>query len=224
MTPPFDPVRLPDGTALGARDQGCGLRLIAAVPDSAAALCIFDPQYRGVLDKMAYGNEGGRQKGRGTLVQMDDATIATFIAEIAWTLGPGGHLLLWTDKFHLCQGVAPWLAGASLSVVDLIVRDKTRIGMVCRSRRRSEHLTILQKAPLRAKGVWHDHAIPDVRAEKTGQGHPHRRPLELQRRLVEAATTPGDLVLDPAAGGFSMPEAVEACAEPRVFLGTDLPA
>nr|WP_280523639.1 hypothetical protein [Helicobacter muridarum] len=25
-------------------------------------LCFFDPQYRGVLDKMKYGNEGERQK------------------------------------------------------------------------------------------------------------------------------------------------------------------
>lgn len=35
---------------------------------------------------------------------------------------------------------------------------------------------------------------------------------------------PGDLVIDPAAGGFSTLEAALACAEPRAFLGTDLPA
>jgi len=194
------------------------------VPDDAAALCIFDPQYYGALDKMAYGNEGARQKGRVALVQMDDATIAAFVAEIARTLRPSGHLLLWTDKFHLCQGVAPWLAGTSLSVVDLIVWDKTRIGMGYRSRRRSEYLTVLQKAPLRAKGVWHGRAIRAVWAKKARPGHPHRKPAGLQRRLGEAVTASDDLVLDPAAGGFSTLGAVEACAEPRVFLGTDLPA
>ena len=30
----------------------------------------FDPQHRGVLDKLAYGNEGARQKGRVGLPAM----------------------------------------------------------------------------------------------------------------------------------------------------------
>ena len=42
----------------------CGLELLKQIEDSSIALCFFDPQYRGVLDKMKYGNEGERQKGR----------------------------------------------------------------------------------------------------------------------------------------------------------------
>jgi site-specific DNA-methyltransferase (adenine-specific) len=224
MVPPFDPARLPDGAVFGARNHGCGLRLLAAVPDGAAALCFFDPQYRGVLDRMSYGNEGARQKGRVALVQMDNATITAFVAEIARTLRPSGHLMLWIDKFHLCQGVSGWLGSTGLSVVDLIVWDKIRIGMGYRSRRCSEYLTVLQKAPLRAKGVWRDRAIPDIWVEKAGASHPHCKPVGLQRRLIEATTSPGDLILDPAAGGFSVLEAVEGCADPRVFLGTNLSA
>jgi site-specific DNA-methyltransferase (adenine-specific) len=174
---------------------------------------------------MSYGNEGARQKGRVALAQMHEATIAGFVAEISRTLCPGGHFMLWTDKFHLCQGVGGWLGGTGLSVVDLIVWDKTRIGMGYRSRRRSESLTALQKAPLRAKGVWRDRAIPDVWAETAGAGHPHRKPVGPQRPLIEATTSPDDLVLDPAAGGFSIIlDAVEGCAAPRVFLGTNLSA
>lgn len=203
MTPPFDPARLPDG---------------------AASLCVFDPQYHGVLDKMAYGKEGARQKDRVALAQMDNATIAAFVAENTRTLRPSGHLLLWTDKFQLCQDVAPWLAGTSLSEVVLIVWEKTCIVMGDRSRRRSKYLTFLQKVPLRAKRAWRDRAIPDVWADKVGAGHPHRKPVEIQRHLVEAVIVPGDLVLDPVAGGFSMLEAVKGYAELRVFLGKDLPA
>jgi len=176
-----------------------------------------------VHNKIAHDNKDARQKGHGTLVQIDDATIASFIAEIARTLRPSGHLLLWTNKFHPFQGVASWLANTPLSAVNLIMWDKTRVRMVYHSHQRSEYLTILQKAPLRTKGVWHDHAIFGIWSEKPGPGHPHHRPLELQRRLIEAVTTPGDLVFDHTADGFSTPEAVEACAEPRVFLGADLP-
>jgi site-specific DNA-methyltransferase (adenine-specific) len=66
-------------------------------------VCIFDPQYRGVLDKQKYGNEGSRQKGRAALSQMNESDIRTFILEIDRALMPSGHLLLWIDKFHLCM-------------------------------------------------------------------------------------------------------------------------
>lgn len=224
MQPPFDPTHLPDGVAFNTPNRGCGLPLLRAVPDNVAALCIFDPQYRGLLDKMSYGNEGARQKGRAALVQMDETTIAAFITEIARILRPSGHLLLWTDKFHLCQGVSPWFAGTALSIVDLVVWDKKRIGMGYRTRRRSEYLLVLQKTPLRAKGIWHDRTIPDVWAEPIPKGHPHAKPVELQRRLIEALTAPGELVIDPAAGGFSTLKAIQSCTAPRIFLGTDLPA
>jgi site-specific DNA-methyltransferase (adenine-specific) len=92
---------------------------------------------------------------------------------------PSGHLLLWTDKFHLCTGITPWLTSTELNTVDLIVWNKGRIGMGYRTRRTSEYCLVLQKAPLRAKGVWLVHDIPDVWDEKlqtkfTHGKHPHK--------------------------------------------------
>ncbi|HKG70020.1 MAG TPA: hypothetical protein VKA92_14200, partial [Segetibacter sp.] len=68
--------------------------------------CFFDPQYRGVMDKMKYGNEGERQKGRAELEQMSEETIKLFIKEIDRVLIPDGHLFLWVDKFHFCEGTS----------------------------------------------------------------------------------------------------------------------
>ncbi|STQ85933.1 adenine-specific DNA methylase [Helicobacter muridarum] len=39
-----------------------GLELMQSLESQSVDLCFFDPQYRGVLDKMKYGNEGERQK------------------------------------------------------------------------------------------------------------------------------------------------------------------
>ncbi|WP_342352669.1 hypothetical protein [Helicobacter muridarum] len=47
----------------------CGLTLMQSLESQSVDLCFFDPQYRGVLDKMKYGNEGERQKGRAALHQ-----------------------------------------------------------------------------------------------------------------------------------------------------------
>jgi site-specific DNA-methyltransferase (adenine-specific) len=204
-----------------ARNVMDGLDLLAFLDDGSVATVFFDPQYRGVLDKLSYGNEGARQKGRVTLSQMGEEVIKRFLIELDRCIRPSGHLFLWVDAFHLCEGVRPWLVGTSLAVVDLITWDKGRIGMGYRSRRKSEHLVVLQKAPKRAKGAWTRHDIPDVWLERVGKGHVHAKPVELQKALIEATTRPGDIVVDPTAGGFSV---LEACRRVggRTFFGSDL--
>lgn len=203
------------------KNMADGLNLMACINEKSIATAFFDPQYRGVLDKLKYGNEGkARGKARCSLQQMDEETIIKFIREIDRTLKDSGHLFLWIDKFHLCQGVLSWIADTNLNLVDMIVWDKGKIGMGYRTRRRSEYLIVLQKSPVKAKTCWTDHAIPDVWEEGAVKTHPHSKPVELQRRLIAATTKEGDVVLDPAAGGFSVLEACKMAG--RDFVGGDI--
>ena len=102
-----------------------GLCLLDSINDCCIKTAFFDPQYRGILDKLKYGNEGqARGKARSSLSQMDEKTIIRFIEEIDRVLMPSGHLFLWVDKFHLCQGVLSWFENTSLNLVDMIVWDK----------------------------------------------------------------------------------------------------
>jgi site-specific DNA-methyltransferase (adenine-specific) len=214
------PVAVPDGFHLDGQNEADGLLLLRSLPEGGFPLCFFDPQYRGVLDRQKYGNEGKRQQERSRLPQMDEGLVVAFVRAIDRVLMPSGHLLLWVDKFHLCTGVSPWLAATGLGIVDLLVWDKQRIGMGYRTRRKSEYCLILQKAPLRAKGVWRRHDIPDVVAERTETGFTHAKPVGLQASLIEALTNAGDIVLDPAAGSYSV---LAACARTnRRFLGCDV--
>lgn len=214
-------IRVPDGFLLDQPNEGDGLALLRALEGSSYPLCIFDPQYRGVLDRQKYGNEGRRQQERALLPQMDEEQIIAFITAIDRALMPSGHLLLWVDKFHLCTGVQPWLASSQLAIVDLLVWDKERIGMGYRTRRRSEYCLVLQKAPVRAKGVWRSHDIPDVYPEAlTDRSFTHAKPVGLQARLIEALTNAEDVVLDPAAGSYSVLKACQRTG--RRFLGCDI--
>lgn len=198
-----------------------GLELLSILPDDCVSTAFFDPQYRGVMDKLGYGNEGKRQIGRSQLNQMSESTICQFIKEISRVLKPSGHLMLWIDKFHLHEGVSPWLKELPLNIVDSITWDKGRIGMGYRTRRKSEYLIVIQKTPTKAKGVWTIHDIPDVWLEKVERGgHAHAKPELLQSSLINATTAPGDLVLDPAAGGFSVLRSAQSVG--RNFIGTDL--
>ena len=101
---------LPPQLVPNSRLQMDGLDFLSLLPSDSIPVAFLDPQYRGVLDKLGYGNEGvNRGKGRSALMQMSEATIAEFVRGIDRTLIPSGHLFLWMDKFHLCQGFKDWL-------------------------------------------------------------------------------------------------------------------
>lgn len=115
------------------------------------------------------------------------------------------------------------MEGSELPLVDMITWNKDRMGMGYRTRRFSEHLMIFQKMPVRAKGVWRIHDIPDVWTEKIENGdknHAHAKPVELQKRLIKAVSNVGDYVVDPAAGGYSVMKA--ALETDRHFIGCDI--
>jgi site-specific DNA-methyltransferase (adenine-specific) len=209
---------LPEGLVLDQPQVMNGLALLQKLPDETIPLVIFDPQYRSVLNKLAYGNEGNRQKDRTELPQMQEDTILEFLWEAGRALMPNGHLMLWVDKFILVQGVYSKMAG--LPAVDLITWNKGKIGMGYRTRRCSEYLLILQKEPVRAKGVWQVHNIPDVWPERGDKTHPHAKPVGLTEKLIRAVTNEGDVVVDPAAGGYSTMRAAQNAG--RRFLGCDI--
>lgn len=216
------PLALPEALKPNTRLKMDGIEFLSMLPDSAIPVAFLDPQYRGVLEKLAYGNEGkGRGKRRYALEQMSEALIGRFVRGIDRALIPSGHLFLWVDKFHLCQGVRPWFDGTALDIVDLVTWDKGTFGMGYRTRRRAEYCVVLQKQPRKAKGVWKIHNIPDVIHEKVSKkDHPHSKPVDLQGELMSAVSHEGDFVIDPAAGSFSVLQA--ARNRHRTFLGCDL--
>ncbi|EDZ66444.1 DNA methylase [Nitrosococcus oceani AFC27] len=199
-----------------------GLKFLGRLVDNSVPAAFFDPQYRGVMDKLKYGNEGSRQQLRAQMKQMPEETIFDFVSEIARVLCPSGHLFLWIDKFHLCEGTSSWFDGTPMKTVDLITWDKERIGMGYRSRRKAEYLLVAQKKPVRAKGVWTNHSIPDVYQEKfqRDMSFAHPKPIGLQAKLIDAVTNSGDVVIDPAAGSFSVLAAAQQTG--RKFLGCDI--
>ena len=213
---------LPKSLGLNKRLKMDGLKFLSKIPSETIPVAFFDPQYRGILDKLSYGNEGEqRGKARASLPQMTKEEIAKFIQGIDKTLIPSGHLFLWMDKFHLCTGFLGWLSDTTLEVVDMLTWDKGKIGMGYRTRRRSEHLIILQKPPRKAKGVWKLHNIPDVWLEEVNRnGFTHKKPVELQRELIASVSNLGDVVIDPASGSFSVMESCKLCG--RNFLGCDI--
>jgi site-specific DNA-methyltransferase (adenine-specific) len=211
------------GLKRNARQRMDAVALMEKLPPRIARLVILDPQYRTGLDKLKFGNEGERQKGRASLPQMDDDLIAFLIEEAERILHPSSHLILWVDKFSIGSGQhLKYLRRAKeLRVVDLICWNKMDFGMGRRARCVSEYLVIIQKEPIRAKDIWIDHRLPDCWNEGRNPGrHPHAKPHVLTDRIIRACTVKGDLVVDPCAGGYGV---LDACRlNQREFIGCDL--
>ena len=58
--------------AINSKHKMDGLGLLKSLENNSINVVFFDPQYRGVLDKMNYGNEGERQIKRSKLAQMNE--------------------------------------------------------------------------------------------------------------------------------------------------------
>jgi len=201
--------------------RGDALMLLQSLSDCSASLEFFDPQHRAVLDKLKFGNEGKRQRGRAQLPAMSEDYIDACHVEIARVLRPSGYSMVWTDTFCLVEAHHRRIPRDILTPVDLIAWDSLRLGMGKRSRRRGDYLLVLQKPPIKAGITWRDHGIPNRWPEKVDRKlHPHVKPIGLISRLIGAVTKPGDLVIDPAAGSFTAMHAAHQLG--RNFIGCDI--
>lgn len=217
------PPRL-NGIARNARNKMGGAGLLASLHTGEARAVFLDPQYRGILNHMRYGNEGQkRERRRAALPAMTDDVVTCFVEEAARVLRPSGHLFLWVDKFTIGTGrhLRHLHRADDLELVDVIHWNKIRPGMGRRARCASEYVLVLQKRPLRAQGIWTDHRLLDSWVESADRSmHPHAKPYQLIERLIRATTKPGDLVVDPCAGSYVVLEACRATG--RQFIGCDL--
>ena len=113
---------LNSGYRRNSAQRGDALALLQSLLDCSTPLVFFDPQHRETLDRLAYGNEGARQKGRVLLPAMTSDYIDACCREAARVLRPSGYLLQWVDTFRLCEAYHLRIADV-LKCVDLIAWD-----------------------------------------------------------------------------------------------------
>jgi site-specific DNA-methyltransferase (adenine-specific) len=105
---------------LNVSQQGDALALLQVLSDSFTPLAFFDPQHRSTLDRLKFGNEGARQRGRAKLPAMSEDFIDMCCMESARVLRPSGYLMLWGDTFRLVEGAHLRIPRGLLEPVDLI--------------------------------------------------------------------------------------------------------
>jgi site-specific DNA-methyltransferase (adenine-specific) len=198
------------------RQEGEALEMLNQLENNSVALAFFDPQYEKADDML-------RVKGWPTHYQTD-YQISQILKEIKRVLKPSAFGLIWVNKNILgTDQVLLWLLRAPLlKIVDFLVWNKHNFGFGQYFRSKGEYAFLLQKEPTNSK-LFKNRSLANVWEEKITnwqRKHPHQKPYELIRALIEATTQENDLVIDPCAGSFIV---LEAClATNRQFLGCDL--
>lgn len=206
---------------INSKNKVDGLKLLKSLKNESVKVTFFDPQYRGIMDRMKYGNEGERQKKRFLLKQMSEKLIIKFIKEIERVSMKSSYLFLWIDKFHLCEGVQNWIEKTDFKIVDLITWNKDKMGMGYRTRNQCEYVLLIQKKPTKVKDYWFVKNVRDIWTEKISKKtHPHMKPAELQAELIKSTTKISDFILDPCAGSYLIFDLAKKLK--RNFIGSDI--
>ena len=112
----------------------------------------------------------------------------------------------------------------NLKIVDFLVwHKKNTLGLGNWLRSNAEFCFLIQKSPQTGKvfknrsfgNVWEENVLAPSKRQ-----HPHQKPRELIKALIEATTNEGDLIVDPCAGSFVVLEVYQELN--REFLGCDL--
>ena len=130
-----------------------------------------------------------------------------------------------------CGGGGPrptfaWLAERmdrdGLSFFHSVIWDKRNPGLGWRFRRQHEMIMVSHRSGGRLRWNPEVKALPNILSISPPRDrlHPNQKPEELYRKLINAMTLPGDIILDPFAGSGTI--AVTAMFMDRKFIGIEL--
>ena len=202
---------------LNTKQQGEALELLSNLENNSVSLVFFDPQYEPVKNVLSVNYP---------LYSQSDYQILRILEQIERVLKPSAFCLLWVNKTLLGNDRVPlWLLKTpSLKIVDCLVwHKKNYLGLGNWLRSNAEFCFLIQKRPQKGKlfknrnfgNVWEESVV-----KVSERKHPHQKPKQLIKTLIEATTNERDLVVDPCAGSFIV---LEVCQELNwEFLGCDL--
>lgn len=191
--------------------------------DNSVDCVITDPPYSGLNAKGKVGASRFDQSEHH--IEFDDMSERAFLLfikpifrELYRVMKLGSHLYCFTDWKQL-RNMADCLELASFKIVNIVCWDKGHFGMGAGYRSQSEYLLVFSKGipnTFNLKNVGN--VIKISRAKDTI--HPHQKPTDLLKILVENSTLEGDLIYDPFAGSCSTLKTAKAMN--RNCIGSEL--
>ena len=178
--------------------------------DESFDAIITDPPYSALDHQMQTGSTRPRNLKKGWDFETNDIDEELF-SKMLRVLKPRGHFFCFMpsckhDTIDYIYSQVKLAEKAGFTFNSQWVWDKKVISLGYNGRPRHELILFFSKDK---RKMTNDRSIPDVLAFKRLMGknqkiHQTEKPGDLIMKLVEFATDPGDIILDPFAGSFSL--------------------
>lgn len=175
---------------------------LPTLPDASVDLIVTDPPYR---------FERGEKYFRDWFAMLDDAAWPAILAELYRALRPDAHAYVFCDR--RTQPIFDAAASAAgFRVRPALIWDKQSIGLGTCWRSQYELICWYEK---RSRPGNFNNRGNILTAPRVARGYPTEKPVSILTRLVEQASQPGELVLDPFCGSGNLGRAARQNRTPR---------
>lgn len=185
------------------------VRGLSALPDKSVSHVITDPPY----EKHVHAGNRRSQRSGGKIVAPDSGFAALteeerFVCAHEFVRLSRGWILV----FCALEGVRPWqdllvAAGAKRRTTQIWNKPSAAPKFAGDGPSQAcEAIVTVWAGNGRGRSIWNAggaHGIYRMNVERGERRHPTQKPPDLMRQLVADFTQPGDLILDPYAGGGS---------------------
>lgn len=190
--------------------HGCSISRLSKLPDASVDLVLTDPPYG---NNQTYGRRQHTIAGdENPLVALSGLTHVYRVLRIDRTC------LCFVDVRHLPFFENFVTRYTKFAIRDVLVWDKETIGFGRGFRKRYELAMVLEKG----RPQYRSRSLANVLRYRriSRPTHPHQKPVELLKAIIQHTTDAGDTVLDPFMGSGST--GVAARELDRRFIGIEL--
>jgi len=192
--------------------NGDCLKILKEFPKNCIDLIITDPPYG---DNVAYGWSNKIIKNNNNPLINCSALV-----ECYRVLKKNSSLYLFTNWKHYPFLTEFILRYTKFKIRHLVVWKKHNFGLGWAFRHQYELILVLEKGKPRYKLKDFSDVQTCSHINHNAQTHPHEKPVDLIKKMVEHSSKGGDLILDPFCGSGSV---CVACNETgRNFIGIEI--
>ena len=183
--------------------RGDARKALSLIPDGHVDLIVTDPPYRVITGGLNTHNAPGGifKHHKGQHFEHNSTAFEDYMPELFRVLTSPGHMWMFVNFINMQRAMTA-IEQAGFKIHNLFVWRKNTMNPNRWGMKNCEYIILARKGPARALYTPSLPTVIDADSVKN-RIHPTQKPTDLLRKLVEASSLPGQIVMDPFCGSGS---------------------